>query len=195
MSEFSLSKSAAIAEEWWRTLTVEPGPRGPRRTALARLRRAPTPVEVIQEPEAMRLIQRLPGENSDRVAVLAGVLAFVRATNTQLVARQPLVRQSVARAIGRKELDDETSALMSEMRFRRLLQAGDAELMESMRRLVRLAGREVNEAHVHGLSVAILGWGDAVKKKWIFEYYNVSEAGDLRDDRTGAAPSSPKHDQ
>lgn len=182
MNEFSLSKSAAIAEEWWRTLTVEPGPRGPRRAALARLRRATTPLAVLQEPEAMRLIQRLHGENPDRVAVLAGVLALVRATDTR----------PVARAIGRKELDDETSAPMSEMRFRRLLQADDDELMESMRRLVRLAGREVN---VHGLSVAILGWGDAVKKKWIFEYYNVSEAGDPRGDRTGAAPSSPKHDQ
>ena len=182
MSEFSLSKSAAIAEEWWRTLAVEPGRRGPRRAALARLRRATTPLEVLQEPEAMRLIKELPGENPDRVAVLAGVLALVRATDTL----------PVARAIGRKELDDETSALMSEMRFRRLLQAGDPELMESMRRLVRLAGREVN---VHGLSAAILGWGDAIKKKWIFEYYNVGEVGDLRSDRADTAPSSPKHDQ
>ena len=130
----------------------------------------------------MRLIQRLPGENPDRVAVLAGVLAFVRATDTQ----------PVARAIGRKELDDDTSASMSEMRFRRLLQARDTELMESMRRLARLAGWKVN---VRGLSVAILGWGDAIKKKWIFEYYNVSEVGDLHGDRADAAPSSPKHDQ
>jgi len=193
MSEFSLSRSATIAFEWWHTLTAER--RGPQRAAMARLRRATTTLEVIQEPEAMRLIQRLPGENPDRVAVLAGVLALVRATDTQPVVRQSVARQSVARAIGRKELDDETSALMSEMRFRRLLQAGDAELMESMRRLVQLAGREVNEAHVHGLSAAILGWGDAIKKKWIFQYYNVNEVGDLRGDRADAASSSSKHDQ
>ncbi len=178
MTEFAVSTSAAIAEEWWCTLTAEdPQRRGPRRAALARLRRATTTLEVIQEPEALRLIRRLPKEDPDRVAVLAGVLALVRESDTR----------PVARAIGRKELDDEASALMAEVRFRRLLQAGHPEIMESMRRLVRLAGRKVN---VHGLSTAILRWGDAVKKKWIFEYYNVSEAGDLRDD-SAAQPLLP----
>ena len=182
MTEFFRSKSAAIAEKWWSNLTAEAhGRRGPRRAALARLRRSTTPLEVIQEPEALRLIQRLPGENPDRVAILAGVLALVRESDAM----------PVARAIGRRELDDEASAPMSEVRFRRLLQADDAELMESMRRLVRLAGRKVN---VHGLSSAILGWGDSVKKKWIFEYYNVSEAGDLRSDRADATPSSADQD-
>ncbi len=183
MTEFAVSTSAAIAEDWWRTLTAEePGRRGPRRAALARLRRATTTLEVIQEPEALHLIRRLSRENPDRVAVLAGVLALVRESDTR----------PVARAIGRKELDDEASALMAEVRFRRLLQAGHPEIMESMRRLVRLAGRKVN---VPGLSTAILRWGDAVKKKWIFEYYNVSEAGDLRDDSAGATPPSPDHDR
>ena len=117
-----------IAFDWWQRLTRSDGPHlGQRRAALARIRRAATPIEVMQEPEALRLIERLP-RNPDRVAVLAGTLAFVRETD----------ERSVARAIGRSSLDDEDSALMSEGRFRRLLQTQDTELMDTMRRLARM---------------------------------------------------------
>ena len=61
----------------WRDLTsTDPGhrvTRGGRRAARARLRRAATPLEVMFESEALRLIARLPHENPERVAILAGV--------------------------------------------------------------------------------------------------------------------------
>ena len=154
--------AAAVVEEWWRRLNSEDtGRRGARRAALARLRRAATPLEAMQEPEALRLIVRLPRYPPERVAILAGVLACVRETDDR----------PVARAIGRESLDDE-KAIMAEVRFRRLLQARPAELLDPMRRLVALTKWRVN---VYDLSYTVLHWGDRVRKRWIFDYYGVSE--------------------
>ena len=110
----------------------------------------------------MRLIQRLPHyDNKDRVAALAGILAWVRNDDDR----------PVARAVGRRSLDD-VEAVMSEGRFRRLLQIDERSdgLMDAMRRLVRLADRTVN---VRDLSGSVLYWGDRVRKRWIFNYYGV----------------------
>ena len=170
------NKAAAVAEDWWRSLTADQSAgRGARRGALARLRRAVTPLEVMQEPEALRLIARLP-RNPERVAVLAGILACVRETEGR----------TVARSIGRASLDDE-KAILSEVRFRRLLQARNDELLEAMRRIVRLTSGKVN---VYDLSHAVLHWGDRVRKRWIFDYYGVSESTPSGDDSV----LSPAHD-
>ena len=155
---------AHIAHEWWRRLTLPEGSgRGQRRASLAAMRRAATPLEVMQEPDALRLIARLPND-PDRVATLAGVLAYVREMDGRRVAR----------AIGRNSLDDDRSALVSETRFRRLLQAHDDERLDAMRRLVRMMKGKVN---VPDLAAAILYWGDRTKKRWIFDYYGVSGSG------------------
>lgn len=172
MTETTQQSGADIAFDWWRRLNplggVQPGSH---KAALARLRRASTPIEVLLEPEALRLVARLPF-SSKKAAVLAGVLALVRETDDK----------SIASAIGRRSLDDEQSAVMSEGRFRRLLQSRDEELLEAMRRLVRLLkGR----ANVIDLSKAILYWGDSTKQRWIFDYYNVATGGPSR---TDAAP-------
>ena len=165
---------ASIAYDWWRSLNPENAEQsGHQRAALARMRRAATPVEVMQEPEALRLIARLP-KNPSRVAMLAGILAFVREYDGQCVAR----------AVGRRELDDDKSALLSESRFRRLLQEPAGELMEPMRRLVRMTKGTLN---VHDLSRSVLYWGDGVKKRWIFDYYAVGLAAEDR----AAGPSAP----
>lgn len=170
MTDSTQHGAAATAHDWWQRLTGKEGPHlGQRRAALARMRRAATPIEVMQEPEALRLIQRLPRHHHpDRVAVVAGVLAFVREMD----------ERSIARAIGRTSLDDDASALMSEGRFRRLLQAQDNELMDTMRRLARMAKGKLN---VPDLSRAILDWGDGcrgdrVKRRWIFDYYGVASS-------------------
>lgn len=168
MTDSNRHRGADAALDWWQRLTRSDGPSlGPRRAALARIRRAGTPVEVVQEPEALRLIERLP-RDPDRVAQLAGVLAFVRETD----------EANVARTIGRRSLDDDERALVSEGRFRRLLQTQNDELMESMRRLVRMAKGKLN---VHDLSSSILDWGDGyrgdrVKRRWIFDYYHVLDS-------------------
>ena len=137
----------AIAFEWWKNLTEDTRKH---RAALARMRRAATPLEVMYEPQALRLIERLP-RHPDRVAALAGVLAFVRHNQSK----------HVASAIGRRSLDgdDRWRPKMSETRFRRLLQTRDDGLMEAMRRVARLTK---GTANVHCLSEAVLFWGDRV---------------------------------
>ena len=142
-----------VAHDWWGRLVS--GESGHHRAALARIRRASTPLEVIQEPEALRLVTRLHTFSPDRVAILAGVLAHVR--------------ESPATALTRA-LGEVHSAALSETRFRRLLQAETHELLERMRRLVKLSKGAANVQH---LAEGILYWGDSVKQRWIFEYYGV----------------------
>jgi len=154
---------ADIAAGWWRELTSDTAagrlPRGVRRAALAEMRRAKSPLEILQQPAALRLIGNLPPLLADRGAILAGILAHVREDD----------RRDVARAIGRATFDDPDSAVMSESRFRRLMQTEEDGLLEAMRRLVRLMNGKVNVAD---LAKATLCWGDDVKKTWIFRYYD-----------------------
>lgn len=186
MTKSTTHRGAEAAYGWWQRLTRIDGPHlGQRRAALARIRRARTPIEVMLEPEALRLIQRLP-RNPDRVAVLAGVLAFVRESD----------ERSVARAIGRSSLDDEDSAPMSEGRFRRLLQTQDNEIMDAMRRLARMTKGKLN---VQDLSTAILDWGDGdrgerVKRRWIFDYYHVLGGMRSEEPATSVPPRTQPHE-
>lgn len=170
-------QAPGIAMKWWSELTSSPARRGPRRASIARLRRAKNSLEAIQEQETLRLIQQLPNENPDRVAVLAGVLAFVTESETR----------KVARAIGRSSIDDAESAQMSEARFRRLLLLRGDELLDAMRRVVRLTK---GKANVYDLSHAVLRWGDSVRKRWIFDYYNVFEKISPKQD-SQTTPSRP----
>ena len=170
------SRADSVVYDWWRRLNPEDSQQsGHQRAALARLRRATTAIEVMQEPEALRLIARLP-RNPERVAVLAGILAFVRETDDRRVAR----------AVGRTALDDDKSALLSESRFRRLLQTSAGDLLAPMRRLVRMNKGTCN---VRDLTNSILYWGDRVKKRWIFDYYAVAMAAS---DRSSGAPASDR---
>lgn len=165
MSDSNRPDPAAAAKCWWRKWILDvPEERARRRSARARLRRAKTSLQVIQEPEALELVAAFeqPRER-DRAAVLAGILAFVEEDD----------RAPVARAIGRAALDtDDPPPLMSEPRFRRLLQTEPHELLDPMRRLLRLAG---GKANVRDLSYAVLRWGDPVKKRWIYLYHGVSD--------------------
>lgn len=164
---------ASVAYEWWRNLNPKGSPQsGSHRAALARIRRAATPVEVMLVPEALRLVTLLP-KNRNRVAMLAGILAHVRESD----------ERRVARAVGRTALDEDRTALLSEGRFRRLLQTPGGELMEPMRRLVRMMKGTVN---VSDLASVVLYWGDDVKKRWIFDYYAVSAGLRSADDENGS---------
>ena len=153
-----------VAHDWWRTLVPDDqgskASKGHQRAALARLRRARDAIDVMIEPEALRLIQRLPHQR-DRVTTVAGVLAFV-------TAHEP--SRSIIRSVGRSAFEEDKSALLSENRFRRLLQLRTDELLDPMRRLVRL---NKGRANVRDLAESILFWGERVKQRWIFEYYGV----------------------
>lgn len=153
-----------VARDWWVDLTLKGT--GRERAALARIRRAHSPVEVFQEPAALRLLAQLGSFhlNVDRVAVLAGVLACVS-------ERDDL---PLAKAVGPGGLDPDKPAVLSNGRLRRLLQSDQDELMEQMRRIVRM---NKGRASVEHLARAILFWGDRIKQEWIFDYYGVEQSG------------------
>lgn len=158
-----------VAAEWWAELVPEDGAKpalGWKRATLARLRRANEPLEVLMEPYALRLVQKLPAfrESPYRVAVLAGILAVVRADSSERVTR----------LLGRRSLDDTESAKLSESRFRRLLQTPIEDLLYPMRRLVQLAPQST--VNVRHLAESILYWGNRTKQRWIFDYYGASSA-------------------
>lgn len=167
MSERTEKDYGEVAFDWWRELAPQENGTKPalgwKRATLARLRRADSPLKVLMEPYALRLVQTLPAA-PDRVALLAGVLAVVRKD----------VRDPITRTLGRDSFGEDKSAKLAESRFRRLLQTPTNDLLDPMRRLVRLAQ---NEANVRDLAKSILYWSERTKKRWIFEYYDVSLAG------------------
>lgn len=142
------------ARDWWRELQQDTG-------ARARLRRCHTPGEALLYPNTFSLMQRLGwrGQRGERVAALAAVLAHVREDDSR----------PVARAIGRKTLKDEDSALLKEGRFRRLMTVRDAdELQTAMTRLVAHLGGRVNVAD---LASSMLMWTDRTRADWAYGYY------------------------
>src|SRR5206468_11291640 len=104
--------------------------RGEDRAALARLRRARTPMDAFAESASLSLIRRSKARRGslDRVAILASVLAHVKPASLHEM-------RTIGRALGRNKFGEPESAVFSEARFRRLLQAEDAELVDQFRRV------------------------------------------------------------
>lgn len=153
------------AARWWRELQPK-DEQGERRSgdrgALARLRRCATVMQAASEPATLALCRRLgTGEASlDRVALLAAVLANVQEERFDL---------TVARQIG---VQQDNTATMSDLRFRRLLQADTLdERLTGFRRLVTLAGRRLNVAD---LAAGLWHWGDEPeRRRWIYAYHDA----------------------
>ena len=201
MSEMpSLSQVAERARAWWRELQPadERGqPRDGDRAALARLRRCATPAEAMVEEATLTLFRRLGLKATDQrrlpqVALIAMVLAQVRADAEPEAGG---FRPAAVRAVGRSSLEDQESAKMSALRFRRLLAArDDEELAREMRRLVALADGRIN---VCDLAASLFHWnhperGDKVRQRWTFEYYAAGVAAPragLPEAMTSDAPS------
>jgi CRISPR system Cascade subunit CasB len=175
----SPSQVAERARAWWRDLqpAAERGQaKDGDRAALARLRRCVTPADALVEEATLALFRRLGLSAADqrhlpRVALIALVLAHVRA---DAEPGADGFRPPAVRAVGRASLEDEESARMSVLRFRRLLAAReDAELAQQMRRLAALADGRIN---VGDLAASLFFWGDQVRQRWAFEYYAAGAA-------------------
>jgi len=180
-----------IARRWWQSLQpLRPDGtpnRDADRGALARLRRAATPLDILDEEAVFDLHRRLrfgrgkSDETLVHVAIAASVLAGVREHDPE---RKP------ARAAGRERFADrdlETAAL-SPGRLRRLLAARDPdEVHRQMRRLVDLCGPKLD---VGALAVLILDWfdeerGRRARTRFAYDYYAASGPP------PGAAPPAP----
>jgi CRISPR system Cascade subunit CasB len=171
-----------VARRWWATIQGEQdvaSHRGRDRAALARLRRAGTPVEALEEPAVFDLYKKLGFSRSDidrrlpRVAVVAAVLAHIKG---DAAPAETGFRRRFAETLGQGE-----RPLMSELRFKRLLSAtDDRDLMTSFRRAVALAGGK--NIDVGDLAASLLDWSDRRRMRWAFDYYGAGIAAPKRDD-------------
>lgn len=156
------------AAAWWRNLQPT-DTEGERRTGdratLAQLRRCATVMDAATVPRIFKLACRLRAGADElaRVALIGAVLAHVRKDVSTL---------PVARQIGKQPAN--IPAAMSELRFRRLLQAeSDEERLTAFRRLVQLVGGTLNVAD---LADSLWNWDhEDRRRRWIYAYHNAPD--------------------
>jgi CRISPR system Cascade subunit CasB len=154
--------AGVVAARWWRELQPRPDGSGGDRASLARLRRASTARDAVEEPATLELCRDLGWgwQTLDRVAVTAAVLAHVR----EDAQGPPVARQLGVPAPGQPQI-------MSPLRFLRMMQAEtDHERLAAFRRAVALAGGRLN---VLDLGQSLLGWNDERKRRWLFAYHDA----------------------
>lgn len=142
-----------VLQQWWTELQARNGDR-------AELRRAKKVTEVMLLPVFQRACLRFkPFFHEDeawemRLAAVLGLTAHIR----QIKPERTLALQMAAG----------NPPVVSELRFRRLLQRDRADLYVSMVRVLRMLGHEAN---LHDLANAVYYWGDRVKRAWAFDYF------------------------
>jgi CRISPR system Cascade subunit CasB len=138
-------------QKWWGDLQERSGDR-------AELHRAKTVEDVIILPVFQRACLRFKPffqneENWEfRLAAIIGLLAHVRTTTDQTLALQMAGNPPI----------------VSELRFRRLIQRDRGELYVAMIRVLRMLG---NNANLQDMANSVYYWGDRVKQDWAFAYF------------------------
>jgi len=140
--------------------------RKPDRAGRAALRRCATIAQITWVPAYQRLYHRLQQKGwsaslaqKDRLAAVAGLLAYVKENN-----EQPLAKTMSASTDG----SDQPNVSM--LRFRRLLDSPDLEaLFTGLRRVLPLMKYQAN-VKVLAEDLIYRGWGDHVKKHWAYDY-------------------------
>lgn len=141
-----------VLQQWWTDLQERNGDR-------AELRRAETVTDVILLPVFQRACLRFkPFFKEDeqweaRLAAVLGLMAHIRYHHPE----QALALQMAGHP-----------PVVSELRFRRLIQRDRADLYVSMIRILRMLG---NKANLHDVANSVYYWGDKVKRDWAFTYF------------------------
>lgn len=191
MSEIEAAVAEDVAEKkrtpgtaalsWWRRLHPDASGKGGDRGALAQLRRAATPGEVLLLPQAIALwgeirevLKRWPSDpETESVAIVAGALAGVRPQEGRL-SQTPFATVLGQRPDGKRpETGDR--AVMSASRFASLMRASDGEeRLRHLRRAIALLGS--TSFSVHDFADDLLRWNDRTRQNWIFQYYQQGAA-------------------
>ena len=138
--------------EWWQDLQNH-------RSDRAELRRAKTVADIVLLPVFHRARMRFKPffENQTgweyRLAAIIGLLSHVTQTNQKKIALQ---------------MAGKPKPVVSELRFRRLIQRDREDLYVSMIRVINMLGKTAN---LHDLARSIYYWGDKIKRDWAFEYF------------------------
>jgi len=165
-SRFGLS-APAVGEfmRWWRGINSEKAS-GSARADRAILRRAESVYAVALTPAYQRVYAAMADAHDgqpwrdherDRIAAMVGLAAHVK-EETSLSLPEAMSRPS----------EDSDRNPVSDLRFRRLLDAPDTEaLFVGLRRALPLIGHAVDPK---SLAEDVFGWGDIVKKRWAYAY-------------------------
>ena len=136
---------------WWAGLQDDRGTR-------AELRRCANPQQVLFTPAYQRLCAELTPHMEgqygweERLAGVIGLLAHVKAS----------ANKSLAEAMAGKP------PVVSELRFRRLLQRDRNNLYGAMIRILRMLD---GKANLPDLMASVFDWDDGVRKRWSFAYF------------------------
>ena len=145
---------------WWSGLQ-EPGKTGER----AELRRCKTVAEVVMTPAFQRQCSKMSDEiktdfDREHLAAVMGLLSHL--DKDSLNNKQKLAEQMAG-----------NPPVVSELRFRRLLQRGRDELYVAMIRIIRMLNNKVDP---FDLINSVYYWGDSTKKRWAYAYFSRTPA-------------------
>jgi len=154
--------------DWWHGLEEDHASR-------AIVRRAASPTAVALTEPYQRLYRRLlkagwPADATDgqneRLAAIVGLLAHVK----EDIARSSVGSQSISAAMSQRRSD---RPLVSELRFRRILESPDCDsLFNALRRVLPLMDYRID---VLQLANDFIYWGDTVRKRWAYDYQWLEE--------------------
>ena len=150
---------------WWKTLVIE-NPSGAARADRAVLRRANDLTAVACLPAYQRVYRAMAraegagdwqDHQKERIAAAVALLAHVKADGDL----------SVPKAMSQRPEGSDRNPV-SELRFRRLLDASDTEtLFAGLRRALPLIEHRVSP---ESLAKDVFSWNDNVKKRWAYDY-------------------------
>lgn len=173
MSEKFSSNSPLGKElaEWWRKLKDDTASR-------AELRRCDSVAEVVMTPAFQRLCHQLKhhftnnNDWQDRLAAIVGLASHLKHDLASSVLasggkRVEKLAEQMAQPSGERPV-------VSELRFRRLLQRERDDLYAPMIRILRMVKGDTNVkggANLYGLAESIFYWGNDIKKRWAYAYF------------------------
>jgi CRISPR system Cascade subunit CasB len=152
-----------IVFRWWKeSIGDRSAPAGPR----AELRRARTIEEVVFVPLFHDLRRRLAATGwrmTDRLALVAGVLAHVREHDGASV----FPSQVAASAEGSRN-----RPRVAPSRFRRILRLGDEDRDELFLQIRRVVALLDGRGNVSDLAESLYWWNERTRKGWALKYYD-----------------------
>ena len=145
--------------EWWQDLTNDKGTR-------ATLRRCKTPKAVMLHPAYARIHNQVAEHLRGRrnwelqLACVIGVIVHVkgRTDNSAPVT-------TLAKHMGGAD------PIVSELRFRRLLQCDANDFYRRITRIVKMLGANV---YLPDLIESIFFWNDQTKRRWAMDYFAIT---------------------
>lgn len=158
----------SVLERWWNELRAEDA-RGQVKADRAVLKRAHDLQAIVESSAYQRIYQKLLQSHvgdewkpyqQDRLAALAGLLAHLKAPS----------ENTLAKVMGTTNGDQ--GPAVSELRFRRLLDASDMDaLFTALRRVLPLIDHGANAMQ---LMEDLFAWNDHVKRRWAYAYYGAA---------------------